>query len=140
MEFVAGLLTCIQAALSTCQTLYDIVQTIKEGNSQVQRLLMTVELVRSILLDVQTSATSLDNESADILHRSMVNCSRDMSLACIRLRKLFVLPDDGKITRAWKSAQLMIQKEELEKLDEYIHRHVSHLYIKVAMIRLAGCS
>jgi hypothetical protein len=141
MDIATALIACTTAALGTCKALFDIVQTINDSPRMGERLTITIDLIQSILHDIHKAVlagAASDEDSGAYLKRSIDSCRMDMSIARLKLEKLLVLPDDSRTAKTWKSIRVVIQKEQMRELDEYLHRHVSHLYMKLALMQQKG--
>lgn len=90
------------------------------------------------ICDLASSGKILERSIIECIEDSIRACRRDLVVAASTLKKLLALPSDNRVERIWESVWGVIQHRDIRDLDEYLHRHVSHLYMKITLIEKRG--
>lgn len=118
MEPVGGadsIITVATIALKSAKVIYGTKNGIRNGPKEVKYLASAVNELYHII----GQATEIDNKISDDdsntipePRRMIKECSENLDNCQNQLKKLEVLPDEGKFGRAWKSVKLIIQKDD----------------------------
>lgn len=108
-----SIITVVTIALQSAKAIYGTMNGIRNGPKEVKYLASVVnELYHMIGQVTEMGIRISDDDSNTIseLRRMNKECSETLDDGQNQLRKLKVLPGEGKFGKAWKSVKLIIQR------------------------------
>lgn len=76
-----------------------------------------------------------DSNTISKLRRMIKECSENLYDCQNQLKKLEVLPDEGKFDKAWKSVKLIIQKDDFRRIQRDVHHYVTVFAVPLDLIK-----
>lgn len=76
-----------------------------------------------------------DSNTISEPRRMMKECSENLDDCQNQLKKLAVLPDEGKFGKAWKSVKLIIQKDDFRRMQRDVHHYVTVFAVPLDLIK-----
>ncbi|KAK0512253.1 hypothetical protein JMJ35_005381 [Cladonia borealis] len=127
----ASVITVVGLAVSSTQTIYNIVSGIKNGPNAIQSIKSSLQDLLKLLQQLKGSTDQL--YLAVDLEGSVSKCVQDLKASEDQLAKLCPRVD-SKAVRLWNHVKAALQEKDLERMSAMIQRHVASLSLQLQII------
>ena len=127
----ASVITVVGLAVSSTQTIYNIISGIKHGPHAIQSMTSSLQDLLKLLLQLKGSTDQL--YLAVDLEGSVSKCVQDLKACEDHLAKLCPWVD-SKAVRFWNNVKAALQEKDLERMSAVIQRHVASLSLQLQII------
>ena len=133
----ASVLALVAAAVQTSRTIYNTVSTIKSGSKDVLYLASAASSLERALHQLSALlATQYRLRTQDVgpLTQYVLQCVGDLDSICEQLWKLRDGDGIGHTKKAWRLLQVLIKKDDIQRMSRIIQQHVSMLTFQVMLL------